>query len=149
MKDIDDLDIGDKGSFSKTITETDVSLFAGMTGDFNPMHMNEKVASQAFFGERIAHGGVPTSLTNGAFKDLVGMGARMLETEVSFQAPTKIGDTITAIVEIEDKNIEENTLDLDIHWENQDDDVIGEGRAKVKLPEGKTAEAYKEYLGDD
>lgn len=146
MKEIDSVEIGDKGSFSKTITETDIGLFAGMTGDFNPMHMNEKVASQAFFGERIAHGGIPTSLTNPAFKDLIGVGARTLETEVSFQAPTKIGDTITAIVEVKDKDEEENVLELDIQWENQNDDQIGEGSAKVKLPEGKTAEAYREYL---
>lgn len=149
MKDIQELEIGDQGSFSKTITETDISLFAGMTGDFNPIHTNKKVASQAFFGERIAHGGIPTSLTHAACKDLVGMGARMLETEVSFQAPAKIGDTITAIVEIAGKDEKDKTLNLDIHWKNQNDEVIGEGKAKVKLPEGKTAEAYDEYIGDD
>lgn len=149
MKEIEDLEIGDKGTFSKTITETDIVLFAGMTGDFNPMHANKETASQAFFGERIAHGGIPTSLTNAAFKDLAGVGARMLETQVSFQAPTKIGDTITAIVEVTDKDEKENVVELKMSWENQEDEKIGSGNAKVKFPEGKTAEAYRDYYGEE
>ena len=58
----DEIEVGMKASFSKTITETDVMLFAAISGDFNPMHVNEEFAKLTPFGKRIAHGGLPQRL---------------------------------------------------------------------------------------
>lgn len=85
----DDLEIGMKASFSKTITETDVYLFAGISGDFNPMHVNEEFAKLTPFGKRIAHGVLPQSLIAPVLgMKLPGLGTIALEVKTRFKAPT-------------------------------------------------------------
>ena len=92
---------GQKASFSKTITESDVYGFAGLTGDFNPLHVNEERAKKMQFGERIAHGMLSASfLSTVIAMYLPGPGTIYMGQEVRFLKPVKFNDTITAIVEI-------------------------------------------------
>ncbi len=93
----DRLELGMRASFSKTITETDVYLFAGISGDFNPMHVNEEFAALTPFGKRIAHGALPQSLIAPVLgMKLPGLGTIVVEVTTRFRAPTFFGDTITA-----------------------------------------------------
>ena len=105
-------EIGRKECMAKTITESDVCLFAGVTGDFNPAHMDAEWAKESVFGERIAHG----MLTAGLISAVIGMklpgpGTIYLEQEAKFLRPVKIGDTITAEVEIAEVLKEEKGVD--------------------------------------
>jgi 3-hydroxybutyryl-CoA dehydratase len=100
-KTIEDLSVGEFATVSKTITETDIYLFAGITGDFNPAHLDEEYAKTTVFKRRIAHG----MLTAGLISHVLGMklpgpGAVYLKQEVRFLAPVFVGDTITARAEI-------------------------------------------------
>ena len=94
---INQLYVGKTGRISKTITESDVYTFAGVTGDFNPLHVNAEYAKTTRFGERIAHG----MLTASFFSTVLGMllpgaGAIYLSQSCKFLLPVKIGDTVTA-----------------------------------------------------
>ena len=92
----DEICVGDQGTFTRTITETDIQLFAGMTGDFNPIHTDAEYARTCRFGQRVAHG--PIALSIVAY--LVGMtfpgpGTILLRQDARYLAPVFIGDTIT------------------------------------------------------
>ena len=107
-KTYEEINLGDKESFSKTITETDIVVYAGLTGDFNPLHMNSEYAKKTRFGQRIAHGTIALGLiTPVVGMKLPGLGSILLHVEAKFIAPVKIGDTITAEAEVIEK-IEKN-----------------------------------------
>jgi 3-hydroxybutyryl-CoA dehydratase len=131
----DELEIGMSDSFTKTITETDVYLFAGISGDFNPMHMNEDFAKTTPFGTRIAHGALPQCLiANVLGMKLPGLGTIALEITTRFKAPTYFGDTITATAEIVEKIEKKKWVRMALTWTNQEDKVICEGSALVMPP---------------
>jgi 3-hydroxybutyryl-CoA dehydratase len=97
----EDLSVGQKASFGKTITEADIVLFAAVTGDTNPMHLNAEYAKDSIFGERIAHGMLAAGLiTKVMGTQLPGPGTIYMSQSLRFRAPVRIGDTVTAIVEI-------------------------------------------------
>ena len=94
---IQQLKLGDSASHSKTISETDVYLFAGITGDLNPAHVNESVASASRFGGRIAHGILSAGLISAVLAmQLPGPGTIYLGQELKFTRPVRFGDTVTA-----------------------------------------------------
>jgi len=98
---IKELKIGDKASFQKTITETDVYLYAGITGDLNPAHINQVESEKTMFQGRIAHGMLTAGLVSAVLgMQLPGPGSIYLGQELKFTAPVKIGDTIKAEVEV-------------------------------------------------
>lgn len=100
-KTIDQLKIGDAAEFSKTVSESDIYQFAGITGDFNPAHMNEEYAKKTFFKTRIAHGMLSAGFISTAIgTKLPGTGSIYIKQACSFLAPVRIGDTITARVEV-------------------------------------------------
>jgi 3-hydroxybutyryl-CoA dehydratase len=100
-KSIDKLQIGECAVFSKTITETDIYLFAGITGDLNPVHINEEAAKKTYFKKRIAHGMLTASFISTVIgTQLPGAGTIYLEQSIRFTKPVYIGDTIQAKVEI-------------------------------------------------
>ena len=108
----DQLEVGDSSEFSKTVSETDVYLYAGVTGDLNPAHINEEYARGTFFKNRIAHG----MLTAGFISAVIGMqlpgpGTIYMGQTLKFLAPVRIGDTVTARVEVIDK-IEDKKLSI-------------------------------------
>jgi 3-hydroxybutyryl-CoA dehydratase len=97
----EDLTVGQKASFGKTITEADIVLFAAVTGDTNPMHLNAEYAKTSVFGERIAHGMLAAGLiTKVLGTQLPGPGTIYMSQTLKFRAPVRIGDTVTATVEV-------------------------------------------------
>lgn len=131
----DQLEVGMTASFSKTITETDVYLFAGISGDFNPMHVNEEFARLTPFGRRIAHGALPQSLIAPVLgTKLPGLGTIALEITTRFRAPTFFGDTITASAEIVEKIDAKRWVRMRLSWTNQRGDTVATGEALVIPP---------------
>ena len=99
--DIEDLRVGMRATFSKTITEADVVLFAGVSGDTNAIHINEEYAATTAFGGRIAHGFLSASVISAAVATrLPGPGAIYMDQHLKFLAPVRPGDTVHATVQV-------------------------------------------------
>ncbi len=99
--DIEDLQVGMKGSFGKTVTEADIVLFAGVSGDTNPVHLDAEIAAATMFKERIAHGMLSAGFISTVIgARLPGPGTIYLSQNLKFLAPVKIGDTVRATVEV-------------------------------------------------
>jgi 3-hydroxybutyryl-CoA dehydratase len=131
----DELEVGMKAFFSKTITEADVILFAGISGDFNPMHVNEEFARHTPFGKRIAHGAIPQSLIASVLgTKLPGLGTILLEVRTRFRHPTFFGDTITACAEVAEKLDAKRRIRMSLEWTNQRNEVVAIGEAIVIPP---------------
>jgi 3-hydroxybutyryl-CoA dehydratase len=134
-KDIDEIKIGDHESFSKTITETDVYMFAGITGDMNPIHVNRSYAATTKFAQPIAHGILSLGLISKVLgTQLPGPGAIYLRQTITFTKPVFIGDTVTASVEVIDKDMEKRRLRLRTWCQNQEGDLLMEGEASLIIP---------------
>ncbi len=125
----------DTASFSKTITETDVYLFAGISGDFNPLHTDEEYAKTTQFGTRIAHGGLAASLLAPVLgMKLPGLGTVALETTTKFRKPVYFGDTITCKVEVVEKIEKLKAIKMKIVWTNQRGEIVSKGDTMVIPP---------------
>ena len=134
-KTIDQLKVGDTAKFSKTISESDVYLFAGITGDLNPAHVNEDYAKDTYFKTRIAHGMLSASFISTVIGTMLpGPGTIYMRQEVSFLAPVKIGDTVTAIVEVADIMTDKKKVRLKTYCINQDNKTVVDGEALVSPP---------------
>jgi acyl dehydratase len=134
-KTYEQLELGDKASFSKTISETDVYLFAGVSGDFNPMHVNEVFSKDTQFKSRVAHGPLTQSLIAPVLgTKLPGLGTIALEIFTRFLAPVYIGDTITATAEVAEKREDKKWVRLSTTWINQNQERVAEGYALVMPP---------------
>lgn len=132
---IEKLNIGDKDHFEKTISESDVYLYSGITGDLNPAHINQIEAENSMFKGRIAHG----MLTAGFISAVLGMklpgpGTIYLSQEMKFLAPVRFGDTIKAEVEVIEKIEEKNRIRLNTICTNQNGEVVLKGIAVVMPP---------------
>lgn len=128
--------IGEKAEAAKTITETDVYLFAGISGDFNPVHINKVEAEGSLFGKQIAHGILISSLISNVIgMKLPGPGTIYMEQNLKFTKPVYIGDTVKAIVEIiEILNEHKNILRLETKVINQNNEIVIDGYTVVKAP---------------
>ncbi|KAA0676717.1 MaoC family dehydratase [Roseomonas genomospecies 6] len=94
---IEDLSVGMTASFAKTVTEADIVLFAGISGDTNPVHLNQEYASGTMFQGRIAHGMLSVSFISAVLgTKLPGPGAIYMGQTLRFKAPVRAGDTVTA-----------------------------------------------------
>ena len=129
----DDIKVGDSATFSKTITESDVVNYAGITGDFNPVHIDAEFAKESMFKERIVHG----MLTAGFISTVVGTqlpgpNAIYLAQELSFKAPVKIGDTVTAEATVMEKRDEKRIIKLSTTVTNQRGEIVVAGSAVMK-----------------
>lgn len=134
-KTIDQLRVGDTAQFSKTVSETDVYLFAGVSGDFNPAHINEQYAGGTYFKKRIAHGLLSASFLSAVLANqLPGPGAIFLALSVRFQAPVFIGDTITARAEVAQVDSEKHRVTMNLICINQDEKQVLEGEAVLSPP---------------
>ena len=134
-KSYDELQIGEHASFSKTITEGDVYLFAGISGDFNPLHVNEEYARQTPFKTRIAHAALSHSLIAPVLgMKLPGMGTVLVEISCRFKAPTFFGDTITATAEVKEKMKDKPWVKMKLTWTNQRSEVVAEGETVIIPP---------------
>ncbi|HRD64698.1 MAG TPA: MaoC family dehydratase [Candidatus Competibacter sp.] len=110
---LEDLQLGMSASHAKTVTETDVVMFAGLTGDNNPVHCNEVFASQTQFKTRLVHGMFCAGLISCvAGTRLPGPGAVYVDQHLRFKAPVHIGDTVTAVCTIQEINLERRRVTM-------------------------------------
>ncbi|KXJ47736.1 MAG: MaoC family dehydratase [Cycloclasticus sp.] len=111
---VEEMEVGQSASMSKTVTEADIILFAGITGDFNPAHIDEEYAKKSMFKGRIAHGMLSAGFISATLAmKLPGPGTIYLGQSMKFKAPVKIGDTVKTTVTITDINIEKKIVKLD------------------------------------
>jgi len=131
-KTVHEMKIGDSASFSKTITDFDVKMFAGITGDFNPVHIDKEFAKNTLFNDRIAHGMLIASLFSTVLgTQLPGEGAIYAGQELKFTKPVYLEDTITATVTVTELDVEKNRVVLETIATNQNGDVVIKGFAKL------------------
>ena len=134
-KTIEALHIGETAQFGKTISESDVHLYAGITGDQNPVHINESYARETYFKTRIAHGMLCAGLISTVLGNkLPGYGTIYIRQELNFLAPVGIGDTITARVEVIEIIPDKNRVRLKTDCINQDGTLVIGGEAVVSPP---------------
>lgn len=126
--------IGQKASFSKTISEVDVYNFAGICGDFNPVHVNKIEAEKSLFGKQVAHGLLVSSFISTVLgMYLPGPGTIYMSQSLKFIAPVYFGDTISVEAEILDIS-EKRNAKIKTTITNQDGTIVVDGEAYVKLP---------------
>ncbi|HEY4668543.1 MAG TPA: MaoC family dehydratase [Tepidiformaceae bacterium] len=135
MATYDQLQIGDSASFSKTLSESDIYLFAGVTGDLNPAHVNAVAAAEGMFKQRIAHGMLTASFISTVLAmHLPGPGTIYVAQEVQFRGPVFIGDTVTARVECIEKLDQRKWAKFKTTVTNQDGKLVVDGTATVIPP---------------
>ena len=103
----EDLELGMSASVSRTVSEADILMFAGVSGDTNPVHLDQEFAASTMFGGRIAHGMLSAGLISAVFGTrLPGPGSIYLSQTLKFKAPVKIGDTVVARVTVKELKTE-------------------------------------------
>lgn len=132
---ISEMKLGDSASFTKTVSEHDVYNYAGVSGDFNPAHVNEVEAQKGMFGKRIAHGMLSAGFISTVLgTQLPGPGTIYMGQELRFTKPVFFGDTITATVTVAELIPEKNRAILDTVCTNQNGEVVIKGKATVMPP---------------
>ena len=125
------LEIGTKGSLSKTLTEEDLILFAKVSGDTNPVHLDEPFAAETQFKGRIAHGMWTASLISCALAtEMPGPGGIYLGQEVKFVRPVYVGDTVTVQLEVISKNVRRRRATIATNVVNQHGKTVVKGTLK-------------------
>lgn len=134
-KTIAELNVGDSATFRKTITETDVYLFAGISGDLNPAHIDEEASKSTMFGGRIAHGVLSAGLISAVLgMKLPGPGSIYLSQSLRFTRPVRFGDTLEARAEVLELQPEKNRARMKTTVVNQNGETVIEGEALIMPP---------------
>ena len=134
---LDELSIGDAAEMAKTVAESDVTLFAGITGDFNPVHIDAVAAEKSRFGGRVAHGMLSAGFISAVLgMRLPGPGSIYLSQSLRFTKPVRIGDTITARVEVVEVVAAKRRVRLATTCSNQKGETVVEGEAVVMVEFG-------------
>ena len=134
-KTVDELNVGDTAEFTKTVSEADIYMYAGVTGDANPAHIDEVYASGTFFKTRIAHGMLLGGFISTVLGNrLPGNGTIYMKQELEFLAPVRIGDTVTARAEVVEIIHDKNRVLLRTTCVNQDGVTVVDGKALVSPP---------------
>ena len=120
-KTIDELQVGDSAYFAKTLSEADMLLFSGVTGDVNQLPVNEEFAKKTRYGKRVAHGMLTASfITNIVGMRLPGYGSTMASQKVRFTQPVFVGDTIEVGLTLTQINREANQVTFEARGKNQE-----------------------------
>lgn len=128
----DELTIGAKASLTRTLTEEDLLLFAKVSGDTNPVHLDEAFAATTQFAGRIAHGMWTASLISCALATkLPGPGGIYLGQELKFMRPVKVGDTVTVELEILEINPQRKRATVSTNVVNQNGKTVVKGKAEI------------------
>ena len=131
---LEDISVGMSAVFAKTITEADVALYAAVSGDMNPLHMNEEFASHTRFKMRIVHGMLTTSLWSTLVGTrLPGPGCAYMSQEMNFLKPVHIGDTVTARVTVHEIHEEKQRVYLNCECLVRGE-LVAVGNGKVWVP---------------
>ena len=134
---IDEICVGMSASYSQTITDADIKSFAGISGDNNPVHMNEEYAAESRFGKRIAHGFISASFFSALFGTRIpGPGCVYVSQNLNFKKPVYIGDTVTASVIVTNIDKDKNRVFFDTVCKVKGKTVI-DGKAELYIPERK------------
>lgn len=134
---IEEIEIGMSASYSQTITDADVKQFAGLSGDNNPVHMDEIYAENSRYKKRIAHGLLSASFFSSLFgTKLPGKGCVYVAQNLNFKRPVYLGDTVTAIVTVTSIDIIKKRVFFDTKCLVKNKAVI-DGTAELYIPEGK------------
>lgn len=130
----EDLAVGQSAVYARTVTEADILAFAGVTGDFNPVHVNEELASASMFGGRIAHGMLSAGFISTVFgTKFPGPGSIYLSQTLKFKAPVKIGDTVVARCTLKELTPEKRKAKFDTVCTVKGK-VVLEGEAEIMVP---------------
>jgi 3-hydroxybutyryl-CoA dehydratase len=131
---IEDLELGMEASHEKTVSEGDINNFAHVSGDYNPVHMNEEYASGTFFKSRIAHGMLTASFISTVLGTrLPGPGCIYLSQNLRFLAPVRIGDTVKALARVASLDMAKRRTQFACHCE-VNGKIVVEGEATVFVP---------------
>ena len=134
MEERNNFTVGEHATRSKLITEADIEQFAKITGDVNPIHIDESYAVNTYFGDRIAHGMLVASLISAVLgNQLPGAGSIYLSQELRFLAPVHPGDVITARVEVISWDAEKGRIGLRTEITNQENNTVVKGNAQLVL----------------
>ena len=134
----DELNIGDSTTLVREVSEKDIQLFAYLSGDINPLHLDEEYAKTTQFEGRIAHGLFSALLvTTAVATKLPGPGSIYRGQEMKFQRPVKIGDTLTASLSIVEKKKRGNLVKIDCVIKNQNDETVFTGLSTAIAPTEK------------
>ena len=137
---VDEIDIGQKASYSKTCSWDDIQLFAKVSGDVNPVHLDEDYASTTIFGRRVAHGMYTGSLVSAALATVFpGPGTIYLGQEIKLRAPVFIDDTITVELEVDSVRKEKSIVSMLFTCQNQHGDTVASGNLTVMAPREKVS----------
>jgi 3-hydroxybutyryl-CoA dehydratase len=132
----EELTIGQAASVAREVTATDVETFAAVTGDANPVHLDEEVAARSRFGGRIAHGMLSAGYISAALgTELPGPGCIYLGQTLRFVRPVRIGDTVTTHVQVTELVPEKRRVKLATRCANQRGETVVDGEATVLVPE--------------
>lgn len=135
MYKIEEIEAGMTASYSQTITDADIKDFAGISGDKNPVHMDEVYAKESRFERRIAHGMLSSSFFSALFgTQLPGRGCVYVGQNLKFRKPVYIGDTVTATIEVTSIDIERRRVFFDTYCKVGKSKVIT-GTAEIYIPE--------------
>jgi len=137
----EELEVGQSAEFTKTISDEDVMLFAKVSGDFNPVHVDEVAAANSRFGSRIAHGLLTAGLISAAIAGkLPGPGSVYLSQTLRFTAPVRIGETVTATVQVIEIVAAKRRVKLSTVCRNQKGETVVDGEALVMVSEESSDE---------
>lgn len=130
----DSIKIGMKASHTKTIEDSDITGFAQISGDFNPLHFDDEYASDMGFEKRIAHGMISSSLFSGLFgTKLPGRGSLFISQSFKYKKPVYVGDKITAEILVESVNLNRRVVGF-VTTCKRNDTVVVSGDAKIFVP---------------
>ena len=131
----DELKIGQSATIEKKITQDDIELFAGVSGDVNPAHLDQNYADHSIFHGIIAHGMLSGALISAVLgTKLPGPGSIYLNQSLQFKAPVRVGDTITAVVKVVSKITKKKIVKLECKVINQKQKIVVKGFAKIMAP---------------
>ncbi len=138
---LEEIQVGMSASFAKTITDADILMFAGVSGDTNPVHLNEEFAGETAFKGRIAHGMLTASLISTALgTKLPGAGCIYLSQSMRFLAPVRAGETVRAVVTVREIEHEKRRITMDTVCKVSGKDVlVGEAKLLIPAREAKAA----------
>ena len=132
----EEIAVGQEAELSKTVTDADVMAFAQVTGDFNPVHVDEIAAARSRFGGRIAHGMLSAGFISAAIAGkLPGPSSIYLSQTLRFTLPVRIGDTITVHLRVTDLIEPKRRVKLSTICRNQNGEMVIEGEALVLVPD--------------
>lgn len=127
-----EIEIGQKAEIERKITDKDIMRFAEVSGDRNPVHLDEEYAKKTFFKGRIAHGMLSAAFISAVLaNELPGPGSIYLKQQLNFIKPIRIGDNITIAVEVINKDDEKERVILRTFCTNQNKELVVEGEATV------------------